>query len=102
VLADVNRVHLTGNVIDGGWAGIALGSETAALLSGNRIDASSTPMTVAGEAARPESPADVIGRVFRWNPVLVLWVAILGVPMVVGAWGILGAINRRRASAPAS
>jgi hypothetical protein len=41
----------------------------------------------------------VIGRVFRWNPVLVLWVAILGVPAAVASLGIVRAINRRRGAA---
>jgi parallel beta-helix repeat protein len=102
VLAGVGRVQVTGNTIQGGWAGIALGSAKAATLTRNAISASSTPLTIGGEATRPESAADVIGRVFRWNPVLVLWVAILGVPAAVGCLGILRALDRRRRGATAT
>ncbi|WP_108251565.1 right-handed parallel beta-helix repeat-containing protein [Planctomonas deserti] len=102
VLAGVDSVQLTENTIEGGWAGIALGERNAARLTGNEISGSSTVLAVEGEAEREESIADVVGRVFRWNPMLVLWVAILGVPTVVGVRGIVRAVGRRRTTAAAS
>jgi parallel beta-helix repeat protein len=102
VLADVDQVQLTRNTIEGGWAGIALGDRDAARLTGNDVTGSSTALAVGGEAEREESIADVVGRIFRWNPMLVLWVAILGVPTVVGVRGIIRAVSRRRTAAAAS
>jgi parallel beta-helix repeat protein len=102
VLRDAGRVRLTRNTIEGGWAGIALETRGAAQLAGNRIQDSSTTLAIDGEAERQVGVADVVGRVFRWNPVLVLWVAILGVPAVVGLRRIIRANSRDRTTAVTS
>jgi hypothetical protein len=70
-------------------------------LTGNELVGASTPLVVAGQAVRDEGLASEIGRVFRWNPLLVLWAGILGVPAVfavrrLARWVVPG---RRRARA---
>ncbi|WP_166875865.1 right-handed parallel beta-helix repeat-containing protein [Salinibacterium sp. ZJ450] len=84
VLANAGRVTVAENVITGGWASIALSEQGAAALTNNHLQDASAPMAIAGEAVRDEDLITVIGRVFRWNPLLVLWAAILGIPAVLG------------------
>jgi parallel beta-helix repeat protein len=84
VLSGSGDVEITSNTISGGWASIALEDQGAAVLEDNSMRLASTPLSVAGEAQREDSLATAIGRVFRWNPVLVLWTAILGVPAALG------------------
>jgi parallel beta-helix repeat protein len=83
VLSGAGAVSVTGNDVVGGWASVALGESSAADLSGNTLEGASTPMVVAGEAQRDEGITTVLGKVFRWNPLLVLWTAILGIPAVL-------------------
>ena len=84
VLRNTGTVDVTDNTISGGWASIALGVANGATLADNSLRDASTPLAVAGEAVRGEDFAGSIGRVFSWNPLLVLWTAILGVPAILG------------------
>lgn len=95
VLGNAGQVEITGNSITGGWASIALAQQNAAELSENDLADASTPLVVAGEAVREETVATVVGRVFRWNPLLVLWTAILGVPAVFAIFRLVGMSRRR-------
>jgi hypothetical protein len=63
----------------------------------------STPLVVADVAQRDTSWLDRVGQFLRWNPVLVLWGLILGVPLLVGALRIVQAPFRphRRRVGPA-
>jgi parallel beta-helix repeat protein len=83
VLAGAGEVRIRGNQITGGWAGVSLSTQNAAVLSGNRIQGGSTPLVVGGQPRREDGALFVIGRLFRWNPLLILWTAILGVPTVL-------------------
>lgn len=94
VLAGAGSVELTGNRITGGWASIALGEASAARLNGNTLTGASTPTVVAGEAQREEGLTTELGKVFRWNPLLVLWTAILGIPAVLALRSVLRAAVR--------
>jgi parallel beta-helix repeat protein len=99
VLAGAGSVEVSGNVIDAGWASVALGEPGAAELSGNVLTDASTPTVVAGEAQREEGWATVLGKVYRWNPLLVLWTAILGIPALLAVRPVLSAavgLARRR------
>jgi len=84
VLRNTGKVDVTDNTISGGWASIALGVANGATLANNSLSNASTPLSVAGEAVRGEDFAGSVGRLFSWNPLLVLWTAILGVPMILG------------------
>jgi parallel beta-helix repeat protein len=101
VLSAAPDIEVRGNEVRGGWASIALTEPGAARLTGNELVGASTPLVVAGQAVRDEGLASEIGRVFRWNPLLVLWAGILGVPAVfavrrLARWVVPG---RRRARA---
>ncbi|MCU1403967.1 MAG: right-handed parallel beta-helix repeat-containing protein [Glaciihabitans sp.] len=96
VLSTASKVGISGNTIDGGWAGIALGEEDAAQLGQNTVKEASTPIAIAGKAVRDESLTDTIGRVFQWNPLLVLWSAILGVPTFFAIRSLGRMVMRRR------
>lgn len=84
VLAGAGAVEIRDNDVAGGWGSISLGTETGTRLVGNDLSGASTPMVVAGEAQRGQGWATEVARFFRWNPLLVLWTAILGVPAVLG------------------
>lgn len=85
VLSGAAEVEVRGNVVTGGWTGIALGEPGGARVTGNDLTGSSTPLVVAGRAQRDEGLVTEVGRVLRWNPVLVLWTMILGVPAIHAA-----------------
>ena len=105
VFSGFGRVSIKNNTITNGWAGIALGSADAATVSGNTISGASTDTAIAGKAIRNDDFATQIGRIFRWNPLLVLWTGILGMPILLGGLSIVRAVRRRlhlraRTSAP--
>ena len=97
VLASAGAVLVEANTLRGGWAGITVGDAATTRLVGNDISGSSTDTTVAGVAQRTDTPAARVGRLFKWNPLLVLWTAILGVPVLAGLTRtVLWARDRQR------
>jgi parallel beta-helix repeat protein len=100
VLTGADRVLIRNNTITGGWASIALGDKNAAQLAINNLQDASTPLAIAGQAVREDDLATTIGRVFRWNPLLVLWATILGVPTVFGVHQLARYLARRRRLPP--
>ncbi|MGY1815107.1 right-handed parallel beta-helix repeat-containing protein [Blastococcus sp. SYSU D00820] len=94
VLAGAGQVEVAGNEVSGGWASVSLGDAAAAELAGNSLTGASTPMVVAGETRRDEGLGTTLGKVFRWNPLLVLWAAILGIPAVLGVRSLARAALR--------
>jgi parallel beta-helix repeat protein len=95
VFSGNGRVSIKDNVITAGWASIALGAEDAATLSGNTLSGASTDTAVAGKAIRDEDLATQIGRIFRWNPLLVVWTAILGIPLILVGRSLVHTVRRR-------
>lgn len=89
VFAGNGTVSIRDNTVTGGWAGIALGKEDAATLSGNQLSGASTDTAIAGKAIRKDTLATQVGRIFRWNPLLVLWTAILGIPIILVARSLI-------------
>ena len=58
-------------------------------------------MVVAGEPQRDEGVTTAVAKVFRWNPLLVLWAAILGIPTVLALQSLVRTAvraGRRRSS----
>ena len=96
VLAGAGDVLVDGNRVRGGWAGITLGDTARTRLVANGVGDTSTPLVVGGVSQRRETLAGTISQFYRWNPVLVLWTAILGVPVLVGLFGPLRRLARRR------
>ncbi|MCU1583481.1 MAG: right-handed parallel beta-helix repeat-containing protein [Microbacteriaceae bacterium] len=100
VLTGANRVSIGKNTVTGGWASIALGDRHAARVTNNVLRDASTPLAIAGQAVREDDLATAVGRVFRWNPLLVLWATILGVPTVFGVHQLARYLGRRRRRPP--
>jgi len=96
VLAGAGAVDIEGNDVTGGWGSINLGEEAGTRLAENELDGASTPLVVAGAADRGHGWTTAVARVFRWNPLLVLWTAILGVPAVLGAARLAQLVLRGR------
>lgn len=96
VLSGAGKVGITRNTVTGGWASVALGEEGAARLIDNQLTDASTPMAIAGKAVRDEGMATVVRRLFHWNPLLVLWTTILGVPTLFGVRHLARMAGHRR------
>jgi parallel beta-helix repeat protein len=88
--AGAAQVPVSGNTISGSWAAINLESEQSATLSNNNSTDVTTALVVAGVASHDTSWFERISTFLRWNPMLILWVLVLGVPSLVGAARILG------------
>ena len=96
VMAGAGKVSVSGNRVTGGWASIALGDADGARLTGNVLEDSSTPLVVAGQAVRDDTITLTVARFFKWNPLLILWTAILGVPAVFGVTHLVSYLVHRR------
>lgn len=96
VLEGDGDVVLTGNTVTGGYAGVSLARPASAALRGNEIEGASAPYVVAGESVRDEGVGTWIAKVLRWNPLLVLWTAILGLPVAIVVKRLLTTTVRRR------
>jgi parallel beta-helix repeat protein len=96
VLDSAVKVRIVGNQVRGGWAGILLGRASGAQLQGNQVTDASAPVVEDGRAVRDRSVLSVLGQIFRWKPLLVVWTVILGWPWLVGARRVFRAWLRRR------
>jgi parallel beta-helix repeat protein len=96
VLDPASRGSITGNQISGSWAAVNLAAAESATLGENTSTDVSTPLVVADVAQRDPSWLDRVGRFLRWNPVLVLWGLILGVPLTHAALRVVRTPLRRR------
>jgi parallel beta-helix repeat protein len=84
VLDPAARAAIDGNHISGSWAAINLAAASSAALGENPSTDVSTPLVIDGVAQRDPSWVDRAAQFLHWNPVLVLWVLILVVPLLVG------------------
>jgi parallel beta-helix repeat protein len=99
VLDPAARASITDNRISGSWAAVDLASASSATLGPNPSVDVSTPLVVDGVATRDPSWTDRASQFLRWNPVLVLWGLVLGVPALVAALRVVRAplrLHRRR------
>ena len=76
-------IPVAGNTISGGWGAVNLATTSSAVLDGNVTSDVSAPVVIAGAAIRDTAWPDQVVDVIRWNPMLVLWSVLLGVPIVV-------------------
>lgn len=101
VLDTARSAEITGNTITGGWASIGLGDEGLATREGNTVSGASAPLVIAGTSVRESTVLLEVSKVLRWNPLLVLWGLILGVPLLVwlvrGVPARMGVTRRLRA-----
>ena len=96
VMAGAGDVSVSENRVTGGWASIALGKAAGARLTGNVLEDASTPLVVAGQAVRDDTITLAVARFFKWNPLLILWTAILGLPAVFGVTRLISYLLHRR------
>lgn len=95
VLDPAARAAIEGNHVTGSWAAINLAAANSATMGENPSTDVSTPLVIGGVAQRDPSWIDRMGQFLHWNPVLVLWVLTLGVPLLVGLSRFVGAPLRR-------
>jgi parallel beta-helix repeat protein len=96
VLTGAGEVAIEDNDVSGGWGGISLGTANRAVLSDNVVEDTSTPLSVAGRSVRALPVATAISKFYKWNPLLILWTSILGVPLLVGILRMLSPRLKRR------
>ena len=89
VLDSGGQIPLTGNRISGSWAAINVETAGAATVGVNPSEDVTTPLVVDGVVTYETTWVDDVAKYIRWNPVLVLWGLILGVPLVVGVFHVL-------------
>jgi parallel beta-helix repeat protein len=98
VLDAASHASITGNRISGSWAAVNLAAAGSATLGENPSTDVSTPLVVADVAQRDPSWVERTAQFLRWNPVLVLWGLILGVPLLAGILRVARApLHLRRA-----
>ena len=83
VLKTATGAEIVDNTITGGWASIGLGADGIATREGNTVTGASAPLVIAGTSVRESTPLLEVAKVLRWNPLLVLWGLILGVPLLI-------------------
>jgi hypothetical protein len=96
VLAGAGKVSIQDNHLTGGWAGVSLSTRGSAVLAANVVEGTSTPLVIAGQPLRRTSALTLVGRVFRWNPLLILWATILGVPTALTLPQLVRTVGRMR------
>lgn len=93
------QVPVNGNTISGSWAAVNLAGAGSAAVGTNTITDVTTPLVVDSVVTYETSWVDELGKYIRWNPLLVLWGLILGVPLIVGVLRVLESpfLHRRHA-----
>ena len=89
VLDSARPIAVTENRISGSWAAVSLSTEGSAELRANTTTDVTTPLVVDSVVTYETSWIDEVGKYIRWNPLLVLWGLILGVPIIVGVLRVL-------------
>lgn len=100
VMEGTRRALITGNDVSGGWASISVGDAGSAQLRDNAVAAAATPLVVDGVAMRDREFITSMGKYFKWNPLLILWTAILGVPSLWAVKALVSRTVRRRQMGP--
>jgi parallel beta-helix repeat protein len=84
VLDSGGQVPVSGNTISGTWAAVNLADPTSATVGANAVTDVTTPLVVDSVVTYETTWVDDVAKYIRWNPLLVLWGLILGVPLIVG------------------
>ena len=90
------------NTITGGWGGIGTSSAAEVQMAGNEIDDAYATTVVDGDIRRGPFTVASLGHLLQFNPMLLLWTAILGVPLLGALWLRLSAVVRRPSGSPVS
>ena len=100
VLEGAATVDIAGNEVTGGWGSVSLGREGIADVSDNEVSGAATPLVVDGTAVRDNAVGTTVAKYFKWNPLLILWTAILGIPVVLAAKAVVSKVMTRRRFGP--
>jgi parallel beta-helix repeat protein len=76
-------VSLAGNTISRSWGAISMASAGSATLDGNLSSDVSADLVVGGTAIRDTPWIAHVSAFLYWNPLLLLWSLVLGVPVLV-------------------
>ena len=87
-------IPVAGNTVSGSWGAVNLATTGSAVLDGNVATDVSAPVVIAGAAIRDTAWSDHVADMVRWNPMLVLWSILLGVPIVMALMRPLRAATR--------
>jgi parallel beta-helix repeat protein len=87
-------IPVAGNTVSGSWGAVNLATTSSAVLDGNVATDVSAPVVIAGAAIRDTAWSDHVADMVRWNPMLVLWSILLGVPIVMALMRLLRAATR--------
>ena len=101
VLPTVREAEVDGNRITGAWAAVNVAEPGSAQLGENPTTRVSTDLVLAGQTQRDTTWLTSVQQLLRWNPLLVLWGLILGVPLLVALLRrplLLGRRGGRRAA----
>ena len=82
ILGSADHIPVTRNAITGAWAAINLNTASSATLTANTSSDVSTPLVIDGVATRDTTWVDRVARYVLWNPLLVLWALVLGLPVI--------------------
>jgi len=97
VLEGSGTVDLADNTVSGGWASVSLAGDAVETdLGENELAGAATPLVLDGTAVRDDTVTTTIGKYFKWNPLLILWTAILGVPVVLAGRALVSRLVGRR------
>lgn len=101
VLAGAGEVEVTGNDVSGGWGSVSLGdARMADVGERNSLSGAETPLVIEGTAVRDDPVTTTIGKYFKWNPLLILWSAILGIPVALAAKALVSRVLGRHRYRP--
>ena len=84
VLDSGGQVPVSRNTISGSWAAVNLAGASSATVGDNTVTDVTTPLVVDSVVTYETTWVDEVAKYIRWNPLLVLWGLILGVPFLVG------------------
>ncbi len=97
---DVRNAHgtipVTGNTISGSWGAVNLATSDSADVTANVISAVSANLVVDGTALRETTWFTHLGAYLYWNPLLLLWSLVLGVPVIVAVLRLVSGKSRFR------
>ena len=79
----LGQISVTGNTIEGSWGAVNLAAPDTAALDGNVTSNVSTDLVVGGVATRDITWLQRVGAYVYWNPMLLLWSLVLGLPILI-------------------
>lgn len=94
VLDPGGTVSVAGNTISGTWGAVNLADGGSAVVGVNSVSDVSTFLVVGGVAVRDHHWVQDVAAFVRWNPLVVLWSLVIGVPLVVMASRLGGSALR--------